>query len=102
MNGWQKFWMGVDEARLTVRFFMMAKLALLGTYVWYVTSGLFAIIDMAMEQNGTANWENLAAILTAVTAFVTVTVPVLSKMYMEAWHDYRNSDSPLHDLKEST
>lgn len=97
MNKWQIFWRSVDEARLFVRFFIFAKLILLGTYVWFVSSKLFSVIDLAMVQNSEAAWGNLTAILGAITAFCAVTVPMLSKLYMAAWHDYRNSESVLYD-----
>ncbi len=99
-NGWQTFWRSVDEARLTVRIFMISKLGFLATYVWFVTNELFAVIDKAMASNGDAAWQNLTAILGAVTAFAGVTIPMLSKMYLEAWHDYRGSSSPLHKETE--
>jgi hypothetical protein len=87
----------MDEARLFVRVFIAAKLILLGTYVWFVSSKLFSVVDAAMAQNSEAVWTNLTAILAAITAFCAVTVPMLSKLYMAAWTDYRNSESVLYN-----
>ncbi len=97
MNKWQIFWRSMDEARLFVRVFIAAKLILLGTYVWFVSSKLFSVVDAAMAQNSEAVWTNLTAILAAITAFCAVTVPMLSKLYMAAWTDYRNSESVLYN-----
>lgn len=91
MNRWQFFWRSLDEARLIVRILLMVKLAALIAYVWFCTSNLYRVIDTAMTENGDAAWTNLAAILGAITTFCGVTIPVLSKMYLEAWKDYRGS-----------
>ncbi len=97
MNKWQIFWRSIDEARLFVRVAIYAKLIMLGSYVWFVSSKLFDVIDVAMAQNSEAVWTNLTAILTAITAFCAVTVPMLSKLYISAWTDYRNSNSVLYE-----
>ena len=96
MNWWQIMWRSHDEARLTVRFMLAVKLAALISYVYFCTSSLFRVIDAAMAQNGEAAWTNLAAILGAITTFCGITIPVLSKMYLQAWQDYRGSCGPLH------
>ena len=100
MNKWQLFWRSMDEARITVRLFLAVKLVAVIAYVWYCTSNLFRVIDMAMADNGDAAWTNLAAILGAITTFCGVTIPVLAKMYKDSWLDYRNSRSPLHEEPE--
>lgn len=91
MNWWQVFWRSMDEARLTVRILLTVKLAALILYVWFCTSNLFRVIDVAMAANSDAAWTNLVAILGAITTFCGVTIPVLSKMYLQAWTDFRQS-----------
>jgi len=96
MNWWQIMWRSHDEARLTVRLMLTIKLIALILYVWFCTSNLFRIVDSAMDNNGDAAWTNLTAILGAITAFCGITIPVLSKMYLKAWEDYRQSNGPLY------
>jgi hypothetical protein len=89
-------WRSHDEARLTVRLMLSIKLAALIMYVWFCTSNLFRVVDAAMLQNNEAAWTNLTAILGAITTFCGITIPVLSKMYLQAWQDYRQSNGPLY------
>ena len=96
MNWWQIMWRSHDEARLTVRLMLTVKLIALILYVWFCTSNLFRVVDSAMAQNSDAAWTNLTAILGAITTFCGITIPVLSKMYLEAWQDYRQSNGPLY------
>ena len=99
MNSWQIFWRSMDEARMSVRIMLMIKLVALIAYVWFCTSNLFRIVDSAMDANGEALWTNLTAILGAITTFCGITIPVLSKMYLEAWKDYRNSGTDWQNVE---
>lgn len=91
LNPWQIFWRSIDEARLVVRIMLAAIFAAVVFYVWFVTRGLFGIIHDALMQENANAWTNLAVILTAVTSFSGVTIPVLVGMFKAVWEDYRSS-----------
>lgn len=93
MTKWQRFWRGVDEARLMVRVMVVLKFAALVGYVFYGTQHYHAIVAGALVQTAAkqATFGELTPVLAAVTAFYSLTIPMLSKMYLDAWKDYRQS-----------
>lgn len=93
LNRWQVAWRSVDEARLVVRLMLLAKFAALVAYVFYGTTSYHGFIDAALAQSAAAgsSWGDLVPVLGAITAFYSITIPVLSKMYLDAWKDYRQS-----------
>lgn len=93
LNRWQVLWRSIDEARLIVRVMLLAKFSALVAYVFYGTTSYHGFIDEALAQaaTGGTNWGELVPVLAAITAFYSITIPVLSKMYLDAWKDYRQS-----------
>jgi len=91
VNRWQFFWRSLDEARLVVRVMLLAKFVALVAYVFAATRAFHGVITEAMGQGAEFDWAQMVPILTAVTAFYGVTIPVLSNMYLKAWQDYRQS-----------
>jgi hypothetical protein len=91
VNRWQTFWRSLDEARFIVRAMLIAKFVALVVYVFSATRSFHGVIVDALAQGQAADWAQLVPVLTAVTAFYGVTIPVLSNMYLKAWHDYRQS-----------
>lgn len=105
LNKWQIFWKSLDEARFVVRSTLILIFIAVVAYVWFVTQHLFGIIAMAMEAETTGAdgvWTNLAVILTAVTAFAGVTIPVLVGMFKQVWQDYRESGTDWSQLCEES
>jgi hypothetical protein len=93
LTHWQRFWRAFDEARLMVRVMVVAKFLALVTYVFYGTQHYHQIVAGALVQTAAkqATFGELTPVLAAVTAFYSLTIPMLSKMYLEAWKDYRQS-----------
>lgn len=99
MSRWRGFWRALDEARFSVRVMVLAKFVGLVGYIYLVTDKFFDVIETANAANGDAQWTNLAAVLGAVTAFASITIPVLSSMYLKAWADYRGSGTDWHAIE---
>ena len=89
MNWWQIVWRSIDEARIMVRFMVLAKLALFAGYTYMVTQDLFDMIEYAMEKN--LDLGQMVSVITAITAFAGVTIPILANMVKDVWKDYRGS-----------
>ena len=101
LNRWQVVWRSIDEARLIVRLMLVAKFAALVAYVFYGTTSYHGFIDEALAQSeaGGTNWGELVPVLAAITAFYSITIPVLSKMYLDAWKDYRQSGTDWQNVE---
>lgn len=90
---WQRFWRSVDEARLMPRFMVIAAFGALVGYVFLGTSHFHAVINGALVQSAAqqATWSELTPVLAAVTSFYGVTFPILSRLFLDMWKDYRQS-----------
>lgn len=91
LNRWQKFWKGVDEARLVVRILLVIGFFSLFQYIWFVTAGFFSIVAFAQSAGDDAGWAQLVPVLTAVTAFVVGNLKIIVDFVTKVWLDYRNS-----------
>lgn len=93
MNRWRIFWRGVDEARLMPRLMVIAAFVALVSYVFLGTSHYHAVVNGALVQSAAqqATWSELTPVLAAITAFYGVTFPILSKLFLQMWQDYRQS-----------
>lgn len=93
LNRWQQIWRAVDEARLMPRFMVLAAFAALVGYVFLGTSHFHAVINGALVQSAAqqATWSELTPVLAAVTSFYGITFPILSRLFLDMWKDYRQS-----------
>ena len=75
------------------RIMVIAKFVALVAYVFFGTTNYHRFIAGALVQSaaGQASFSELVPVLAAITAFYSITIPVLSKMYLDAWKDYRQS-----------
>lgn len=90
---WRRFWRAVDEARLMPRGMVIAAFVALVAYVFFGTTNYHRFIAGALVQSaaGQATWSELVPVLGAITAFYSITIPVLSKLFLDMWKDYRQS-----------
>jgi hypothetical protein len=93
VNRWQFFWRSVDEARLMPRLMVITSFFALVGYVFLGTQHFHTVINGALVQSAAqqATWSELTPVLGAVTAFYGLTFPVLSKLFLDMWKDYRQS-----------
>jgi hypothetical protein len=87
------FWRSFDEARLMSRLMVLAAFFALVAYVFLGTSHFHAVINGALVQSAAqqATWSELTPVLGAVTAFYGVTFPILSRLFLDMWKDYRSA-----------
>lgn len=75
------------------RAMVTASFVALVFYVFYGTTNYHRFIAGALVQSaaGQATWSELVPVLGAITAFYSITIPVLSKLFLDMWKDYRQS-----------
>jgi hypothetical protein len=93
LNRWQLIWRSIDEARLMPRLMVTTSFFALVGYVFYGTQHYHAVVNGALVQSaaGQATFGELTPVLGAVTAFYAITIPVLSRLFLDMWKDYRQS-----------
>jgi len=93
LNRWQLIWRSIDEARLMPRLMVTTSFFALVGYVFYGTQHYHAVVNGALVQTaaGRGSFAEITPVLAAVTAFYAITIPVLSKLFLDMWKDYRQS-----------
>lgn len=91
LNRWQFVWRSIDEARLIPRLMVIAAFVALVSYVFLGTLHYHAVVNGALVQSAAqqATWSELTPVLAAITAFYSVTFPILSRLFLDMWKDYR-------------
>lgn len=98
MNNWDKFWRGMDRARLLVRAILVVGLFGLFQYIWFVTDQFFEIISTSQAQGASVQWAQLVPLLSAVTAFVVGNLKIIVDLVTKAWLDYRQSGTDWEEI----
>lgn len=75
------------------RIMVLAAFGSLVAYVFLGTSHFHQVINGALVQSAAqqATWSELTPVLAAVTSFYGVTFPILSRLFLDMWKDYRQS-----------
>lgn len=98
LGRWDRFWRALDRARFLVRLMVLGVAAGLSIYIYYISQKFFEIIDRGFDTQ--ADIGTIGPILAAVTAFGSVTIPLLANTFKEIWKDYRSGGTNWQKVED--